>query len=72
MLDRFNDISLAFNDARVEMFREFKYLGVKFDCTMSWSSHVDYLAKNVSKKIGCYSLCKTFSSPFNSYNLYYN
>ena len=60
MLDRFNDISLAFNDARVEMFREFKYLGVKFGCTMSWSSHVDNLAIHVYKRIGVIRRVKHF------------
>jgi hypothetical protein len=34
------------------MVKEYKYLGIKFDSTMSWSSHVDYLANNVSKRIG--------------------
>ena len=30
----------------------FKYLGIKFDSNMSWSSHIDYLSGNISKRIG--------------------
>ena len=60
MLDRFNDVSLTYNDAMIEMVKEFKYLGVKFDSTMSWLSHIDYLANNVSKRIGVIRRVKHF------------
>jgi hypothetical protein len=42
------------------MVDEFKYLGVKFDRTMSWSSHIDYLANNISKRIGIIRRVKHF------------
>ena len=35
-------------------------LGVKFNKTMSWSSHVDYLANNVSKRFGIIKFVKHF------------
>ena len=60
MLDKFNDISLTYNDDMIEMVREFKYLSVKFDSTMSWLSHIDYLANNVSKRIGVIRRVKHF------------
>jgi hypothetical protein len=60
ILDRFSNISLSYNNNVIEMVKEFKYLGVKFDSTMSWSSHVDYLANNVSKRIGIIKRVKHF------------
>ena len=52
MCKQFSNITLTFNDQLIERVDVFKYLGVKFDSNMSWSSHIDYLSGNVSKRIG--------------------
>ena len=36
MLDKFNDITVTFEDEVIEKVDVFKYLGVKFDNNMSW------------------------------------
>ena len=36
------------------------YLGIKFDSNMSWSSHINYLSGNVSKRIGVVTRIKYF------------
>ena len=60
MLDHCNNINLAFNDKVIERVDLFKYLGIKFDSNMSWSSHIDYLSGNVSKRIGVVKRVKYF------------
>ena len=52
VLDHCNNINLTFNDKLIERVDVFKYLGIKFDSNMSWSSHIDYLSGNISKRIG--------------------
>ena len=60
MLDKFNDITVTFEDNVIEKVDVFKYLGVKFDNNMSWSSHIDYISGNVSKRIGIVKRAKYF------------
>ena len=60
MLDKFKDVSLTYDNTLIETVSELKYLGVKFDNTMSWTSHVNYLSKNVSKRIGIIRRVKHF------------
>ena len=52
MLRKFHNVQLIYNNHQIERVDEFKYLGVKLDCQLSWSAHVDYLSKNVSKRTG--------------------
>ena len=52
MLEKFNDIHLAYHNSDIERVDEFKYLGVKFDSKLSWSAHVDYVSKTISKRTG--------------------
>ena len=52
MLDHYNNLNLTFNDKVIERVDVFKYLGIKIDSNMSWSSHIDYLSGIVSKRIG--------------------
>ena len=60
VLDRFHDVTLNYSTTVINRVTEFKYLGVKFDNTMSWSPHVDYLAKTISKRIGIIKRVKHF------------
>ena len=43
VLGQFDNISLTFDKKLIERVDVFKYLGIKFDSNMSWSSHIDYL-----------------------------
>ena len=63
-LEEFHDVKLTFNGSVIERVDEFKYLGVKLDSSLSWSAHIDYLCKNVSKRTD-YQTCKEFSSSSN-------
>lgn len=60
MLDKLNNINVKYDGNDIERVEEFKYLGVKFDSKLSWSAHVDYLCKNVSKRIGIIRRVKYF------------
>ena len=60
MLDHYKNITLTFDDNLIERVDAFKYLGIKFDSNMSWSSHVDHLSGNISKKIGVVKRVKYF------------
>ena len=60
MIDQYNDITLSFDDKLIEKVSVFKYLGIKFDSNMSWSSHIDYLSGNISKRIGIVKRIKHF------------
>jgi hypothetical protein len=60
MLNKFNNINLVYNNNAIERVNEFKYLGVKIDCNMSWTSHIDFVSKNVSKRIGIIRRVKHF------------
>ncbi len=60
ILDQFSDITVTFNDKVIEKVDVFKYLGIKFDSNMSWSSQIDYLSGNVSKRIGVVKRVKYF------------
>ena len=59
-LGKFHDIQLTYNNNIIERVDEFKYLGVKLDSNLSWSAHVDYLCKNVSKRTGIIKRMKYF------------
>ena len=59
-LDHYNNNNLTFNDKVIETADVFKYLDIKFDSNMSWSSHIDYLFGNVSKRIGVVKHIKYF------------
>ena len=59
-LDKFHDVQLTFNDNIIERVDEFKYLGVKLDSNLSWSAHIDYMCKNVSKRTGIIKRMKYF------------
>jgi len=60
VLNRFKDVSLSHNNNAIERVEEFKYLGVKFDCSMSWSSHIDKISSDVRKRIGVIRRVKYF------------
>ena len=60
VLDHCNNINLTFNDKVIKKDDVFKYLGIKFDSNMSWSSHIDYLSGNVSERIGVVKRVKYF------------
>ena len=59
-LEKFHDVKLTFNGSVIERVDEFKYLGVKLDSSLSWSAHIDYLCKNVSKRTGIIKRVKIF------------
>ena len=60
MRERFQDVQLTYNNNIIEKVDEFKYLGVKLDSNLSWSAHVDYMCKNVSKRTGIIKRMKHF------------
>ncbi len=60
ILERFQNIQLIYGNNIIERVDEFKYLGVKLDSNLSWSAHVDYLCKNISKRIGIIRRVKHF------------
>lgn len=51
-LEQFKDISLLYDGNVIDRVDHFKYLGIIFDSTMTWSNHIDYLCSNVSKRCG--------------------
>jgi len=59
-LEKFNDVNVFYNNNVIERVSEFKYLGVKFDCCMTWSNHVDYLCSSIAKRIGIIKRVKHF------------
>ena len=52
ILDKFNDITLQYDDDHIEHVNQFKYLGVVFDSSMSWSEHISKLSADISKRCG--------------------
>ena len=60
MLEKFNDVNLAYHNSDIERVDEFKYLGVKLDSKLSWSAHVDYVSKTISKRTGIIRRIKYF------------
>ena len=60
MLQKFHNVQLIYNNHQIERVDEFKYLGVKLDSQLSWSAHVDYMSKNVSKRTGIIKRMKHF------------
>ena len=44
--------TLMLNGIPIKRVEAFKYLGVVIDSNVSWSSHIDYLCKKVSSRIG--------------------
>ena len=59
-LEKFDDVKLIYNNNQIERVDELKYLGVKLDSKLSWSAHVDYLSKNISKRTGIIKRVKHF------------
>ena len=59
-LDKFKDISLIYDGNVIEQVDHFKYLGIVFDCNMTWSHHIDFIASNVSKRCGIIRRVKYF------------
>ena len=46
----------------VERVDFYKYLGVMFDCKLSWSNHVDYIVKKLSPRLYCLRKLKSFNN----------
>jgi len=59
-LSKFKDITLMYKNDNIEIVDKFKYLGVIFDPNLSWSTHVDYVSSNVSKRIGVIGRIKNY------------
>ena len=51
-LSNFINVNLMYDDTSIERVDKFKYLGVIFDPTLSWTEHVDYMSSIISKRIG--------------------
>ena len=51
-LNKFNNVTLIYNNETIERVDKFKYLGIVLDPHLSWNDHVHYLSNNVSKRIG--------------------
>ena len=51
-LSNFNNVNLMYDNTSIERVDKFKYLGVIFDPTLSWTEHVDYMSSIISKRIG--------------------
>ena len=51
-LNNFQNVSLMYGSDNIDRVDKYKYLGITFDAHLSWNEHVNYLASNVSKRIG--------------------
>jgi len=50
-IDRNSTISLQYNTGAVERVHDFKLLGVYVDSTLSWTKHVEHIAKKATKRL---------------------
>ncbi len=58
--EKFRNVQVTYCNNVIEKVDEFKYLDVKLDSNLSWSAHVDYVCKNVSKRTGIVRRMKYF------------
>ena len=50
-LNKYKNISLTYNDDKIEIVDKFRYLGIVFDSNLSWNEHVQHVSSIVSKRI---------------------
>ena len=55
-LEKFTNVRLTFNNNIIERVNEFK----KLDSNLSWTTHIDYVCKNISKRTGIFKRMKHF------------
>ena len=60
MCEKFCDVQITYCNNIIEKVNEYKYLGVKLDSNLSWSAHVDYVCKHISKRTGIIKRMKYF------------
>ena len=60
MIDKCSNVTVSYEGNVIEKVDEFKYLGVTFDSKLTWSTHVNNVCKNVSKRIGVIRRVKYF------------
>ena len=51
-LNKFQNISLTYNDNNIDIVDKFKYLGIVLDPYLLWNEQVNHLSSNISKRIG--------------------
>ena len=51
---------LYIDNSKIEFVKEFNFLGLLFDCNMSWKFHIIMISKKISKTIGILSKLKQY------------
>ena len=57
------DVRIYYGDLLLEQKRSFKYLGVIVDESLSWSSHISYVASRVYPKLKLLNRISSFLDP---------
>lgn len=66
------NISLTINDEHISEVQSTKFLGVQIDSQLSWSDHIEYIKKKISKGIGIIKKARNFLNIDTLKILYYS
>ena len=64
-------LDVYYENSKLEIVDNFKYLGVILDSRLNWSQHISYVTMKISRAIGCIRRIMMFLSHTNLVNLYY-
>ena len=64
--------SLKIGNTDIERVKEFNFLGLIIEETLSWKSHVDYISNKISKHTGVLNRLKHFLPPYILRTLYFS
>ena len=68
---KYMKLEIYYDNHKLEMVDNFKYLGIILDSRLDWSQHFSYIKMKISKAIGCIRRIKTFLTRKTIINLYY-
>lgn len=69
-LSKYKDFLINFNGKSLKHVDEFMYLGVIFDNTISWSSHIQYILSRAGKRLGMLSRLRNNLTSYAANTLY--
>jgi len=69
-LSKHNDFNINYNGESLKRVNEFMYLGVKFDDSITWSSHVQYIISRAGKRLGMLSRLRKNLTTFAANTIY--
>ena len=52
--------NLRIDGVKIERVSEFRFLGILFNDTVTWSTHIQFLKQKISKSIGIMSVIKNY------------